>query len=117
MNWQRCWRPRQIDELLLAIPSASRARRAEIIDRLEGLHCKVKLVPGMADVVSGNVAVDAIREVEIEDLLGRESVAPDAALLARCITGKVVLVSGRGRLDRFRTLSPDHSAAAVAAGA
>ena len=50
----------------------------------------------MADVVSGNVAVDAIREVEIEDLLGRESVAPDAALLGRCITGKVVLVSGAG---------------------
>ncbi len=87
---------KEIDELLLAIPSASRARRAEIIDRLEGLHCKVKLVPGMADVVSGNVAVDAIREVEIEDLLGRELVAPDAALLGRCITGKVVLVSGAG---------------------
>jgi len=53
-------------------------------------------VPGMADVVSGNVTVDAIREVEIEDLLGREPVAPDGALLARCITGKVVLVSGAG---------------------
>lgn len=87
---------RNIDELLLAIPSASRARRAEIIDQLEGLHCKVKLVPGMADVVSGNVAIDAIREVEIEDLLGRELVAPDTALLGRCITGKVVLVSGAG---------------------
>jgi FlaA1/EpsC-like NDP-sugar epimerase len=87
---------KQIDELLLAIPSASRARRAEIIDRLEGLHCRVKLIPGMADVVSGNITVDAIREVEIEDLLGRESVVPDAALLGRCITGKVVLVSGAG---------------------
>jgi FlaA1/EpsC-like NDP-sugar epimerase len=87
---------KEIDELLLAIPSASRSRRAEIIDRLEGFHCKVKLVPGMADVVSGNVAVDAIREVEIEDLLGRESVAPDPMLLGRCITGKVVLVSGAG---------------------
>ncbi len=87
---------KEIDELLLAIPSANRVRRAEIIDRLEGLHCKVKLVPGMADVVSGNVTVDAIREVEIEDLLGREPVAPDGALLERCITGKVVLVSGAG---------------------
>jgi len=87
---------KQIDEILLAIPSASRAQRLAVIDRLEGLHCKVKLVPGMADVVSGNVAVDAIREVEIEDLLGRDSVAPDAALLGRCITGKVVLVSGAG---------------------
>lgn len=87
---------KEIDELLLAIPSASRSRRAEIIDRLEGFHCKVKLVPGMADVVSGNVAVDAIREVEIEDLLGRELVTPDPMLLGRCISGKVVLVSGAG---------------------
>lgn len=87
---------KDIDELLLAIPSASRARRAEIIDRLEGVHCKVKLIPGMADVVSGNVTVDAVREVEIEDLLGRESVTPDPTLLGRCITGKVVLVSGAG---------------------
>lgn len=87
---------RQVDEILLAIPSAGRAQRLEIIDRLEGLHCKVKLVPGMADVVSGNFAVDAIREVEIEDLLGRESVVPDMQLLGQCVTGKVVLVSGAG---------------------
>ena len=87
---------KQIDELLLALPSASRARRKEIIDSLEGIHCKVRLVPGMADVVSGNFTVDAIREVEIEDLLGRESVVPDAALLGKCITGKVVMVSGAG---------------------
>lgn len=87
---------KMVDELLLAIPSASRARRMEIIDRLEGLHCKVKLVPGMVDVVNGNVAADAIREVEIEDLLGREAVAPDTQLLGRCVTGKVVLVSGAG---------------------
>ena len=87
---------RQIDEVLLAIPSASRAQRLAVIDRLEGLHCKVKLVPGMADVVGGNVAVDAIREVEIEDLLGRDSVAADAALIGCCIIGKVVMVSGAG---------------------
>ena len=85
-----------VDEVLLAIPSASRAQRLAIIDRLEGLRCKVKIVPGMVDVVNGNVAIDAIREVEIEDLLGRESVAPDKGLLGRCITGKVVMVSGAG---------------------
>lgn len=89
-------RSKRVDEVLLAIPSASRKRRAEVIDRLEGLHCRVKMVPGMADVVSGNIALNAIREVEIEDLLGRESVAPDQLLLGRCITGKVVLVSGAG---------------------
>lgn len=85
-----------VDEILLAIPSASRARRVAILDRLEHLRCKLKIVPGMADVVSGQVSVDAIREVEIEDLLGRESVAPDERLLGACITGKVVLVSGAG---------------------
>ncbi len=95
-NLQRLLSEQQIDEVLLAIPSATRARRLQVIDRLEGLHCKVKLVPGMADVVSGNLAVDAIREVEIEDLLGRESVAPDVRLLGQCVTGKVVLVSGAG---------------------
>ncbi len=86
----------EFDELLLAIPSATRARRAEIIEQLEGLHCKVKLIPGIADIVNGHVAVDAIREVEIEDLLGRDTVAPDSQLLGHCVTGKVVLVSGAG---------------------
>lgn len=87
---------KEIDEVLLAIPSASRARRLAVIDLLEAVHCKVKLVPGMADVVGGKLAVDAIREVEIEDLLGREPVPPDVSLLGRCITDKVVLVSGAG---------------------
>lgn len=86
----------QIDELLLVIPSASRAHRLRIIDRLEGLQCKVKIVPGMAAVLSGHATVDAIREVEIEDLLGRDSVVPHPTLLGRCVTGKVVLVSGAG---------------------
>jgi len=86
----------EVEEILLAIPSASRARRTEILDRLEHLHCRLKIVPGMAEVVSGQVSADAIREVDIEDLLGRESVAPDERLLGACITGKVVLVSGAG---------------------
>ena len=87
---------REIDEVLLSIPSANRARRIEIINHLEALHCKVRLVPGLADLVSGAVTVDAIRDVEIEDLLGRDAVIPDPSLLAQCITGKVVLVSGAG---------------------
>lgn len=85
-----------IDEILLAMPSAGRARRAEIIDRLEGLNCKVRLVPSMSELVNGHLTVDAIREVEIEDLLGRDAVAPDLALLRKCVSGKVVLVSGAG---------------------
>ena len=84
------------DEVLLALPSASRARRSEILKGLESLRCKVKLVPGMAEVVNGELGVDRVRDVEIEDLLGRDSVAPDLSLLGKCITGKVVLVSGAG---------------------
>lgn len=87
---------KDVDEILLALPSASRSRRAEIIGALEALSCKVKLVPGMADIVNGTVAADAVREVEIDDLLGREAVAPDQNLLGRCVSGKVVLVSGAG---------------------
>ncbi len=87
---------KDVDEILLALPSASRARRAEIILALESLNCKVKLVPGMADIVNGTVTADAIRDVEIDDLLGREAVAPEQNLLGRCVTGKVVLVSGAG---------------------
>lgn len=85
-----------VDEILLAMPSASRARRAEILDSLEHLRCKLKIVPGMADVVNGQVSPDAIREVEIDDLLGREAVVPDTRLMGACIAGKSVLVSGAG---------------------
>ena len=87
---------KQVDEVLLAIPSANRARRVELINHLESMRCKVKLVPSMSELVSGHLTVDALREVEIEDLLGRNTVAPDSALLSRCIAGKVVLVSGAG---------------------
>ena len=87
---------KEIDEVLLAIPSAGRARRSEIINRLEALNCKVRLVPSMSDLVNGNLTADAIREVEIDDLLGRDTVAPDLSLLSRCISGKVILVSGAG---------------------
>ena len=87
---------KEIDEVLLAIPSAGRSRRAAIISRLEALNCKVRLVPSMSEIVSGNLTADAVREVEIEDLLGRDTVAPDLTLLSRCVSGKVVLVSGAG---------------------
>ncbi|MFZ4539737.1 polysaccharide biosynthesis protein [Propionivibrio sp.] len=87
---------KEVEEVLLAIPSAGRARRAEIINRLEKLHCKVKIVPSMSELVNGHITADAIRDVEIEDLLGRDTVAPDLSLLSKCVSGKVVLVSGAG---------------------
>ena len=85
-----------ITDVLLAIPSVSRTRRHEIIRLLEPYAVHVRTMPGMADIAQGKVTFDALQEVDIADLLGRDSVAPDQALLHANITGKVVMVSGAG---------------------
>jgi FlaA1/EpsC-like NDP-sugar epimerase len=86
----------KIEEILVAIPSATRSRRAEILARLEPLSCRLKIVPSVAEVINGNVSADALRPVVIDDLLGRDAVAPDPSLLGASIAGKVVLVTGAG---------------------
>lgn len=83
-------------EVLLAIPSASRGRRREILAALEPFPLHVRSVPGFMDLASGRVKVEDIQEVDIADLLGRDAVAPQAELFARCIRGQVVLVTGAG---------------------
>ncbi|WP_449102218.1 polysaccharide biosynthesis protein [Pseudomonas extremaustralis] len=84
------------EELLLAIPSSTRARRREILGYLEGYPLHVRSVPGFMDLASGRVKVDDIQEVDIADLLGRDSVPAQPELLERCIKNRVVLVSGAG---------------------
>ncbi len=84
------------EELLLAIPSATRARRREILGYLEGYPLHVRSVPGFMDLASGRVKVDDIQEVDIADLLGRDPVPAQPELLERCIKNRVVLVSGAG---------------------
>jgi len=83
-------------EILLAIPSSTRARRREILTFLEGFPLHVRSVPGFMDLASGRVKVDDIQEVDIADLLGRDSVPAQENLLEHCIKGKVVLVTGAG---------------------
>jgi FlaA1/EpsC-like NDP-sugar epimerase len=85
-----------INSVLFAMPSVSRSRRNTIMAQLESLQVRLLTVPGLADVVSGSVRVDEIREVEIEDLLGRDSVPPDALLLGANIRGRSVMVTGAG---------------------
>lgn len=85
-----------IESVLLAIPSASRKRRAEIIRNISRFKIPVKTIPSMQDLVNGLASVDEIREVEIEDLLGRDTVQPVTSLLKRCIEGKSVMVTGAG---------------------
>lgn len=86
----------QVQEVLLAIPSASRARRTEIIQELEELPVLVRTLPGLAELAEGKVKTQDLREVGIEDLLGRDPVAPIQALIQANITGKVVMVTGAG---------------------
>lgn len=85
-----------VQEVLMAIPSSTRARRREILSYLEGFPVHVRSVPGLMDLASGRVKVDDIQEVDIADLLGRDAVPPQEGLLERCVTGKVVMVTGAG---------------------
>lgn len=83
-------------EILLAIPSSNRGRRREILGFLEGFPLHVRSVPGFMDLASGRVKVDDIQEVDIADLLGRDSVPAQDELLEHCIKGQTVLVTGAG---------------------
>ncbi|WP_309680820.1 nucleoside-diphosphate sugar epimerase/dehydratase [Polaromonas sp.] len=85
-----------VTDILLAMPSLDRARRNEIIRQLGGLPVHVRTLPGMVDLASGKVAIQDFQELDVEDLLGREPVPPDRALLARNLAGRVVLVTGAG---------------------
>ena len=83
-------------EVLLAIPSSNRGRRREILTFLEGFPLHVRSVPGFMDLASGRVKVDDIQEVDIADLLGRDSVPAQGELLEHCIKSQTVLVTGAG---------------------
>lgn len=85
-----------LDEILLAMPSASRAERRAIIERLEPMNLRVRMVPGLDQMVGGEASVSDIREVDITDLLGRDPVPPRRDLFDRNIAGKRVLVTGAG---------------------
>ena len=87
---------KQVSDVLLAIPSVSGARRREIIGSISQLPVHVHTIPGMADLVSGKARIEEFREVDIEELLGRDSILPDEDLMQANIRGKVVLVTGAG---------------------
>lgn len=84
------------EEILLAIPSSNRRRRREILGFLEGFPLHVRSVPGFMDLASGRVKVDDIQEVDIADLLGRDTVPAQDELLEHCIKEQSVLVTGAG---------------------
>ena len=86
----------EASNVLLAIPSAKKSRISEIIQLLEPYAVHVMSMPGLSDIAQGRVTVDALQEVDIADLLGRDPVIPDQALLKATITDKVVMVTGAG---------------------
>jgi len=85
-----------VTDILLALPSATRDRRNAILDSLRPLPIHIRTLPGLSDLASGRVTVQDFRELDVEDLLGRDPVPPDAALLARDLSAQVVLVTGAG---------------------
>ena len=85
-----------ISTVLLAFPSASRRRRNEILERIRSARVAVRTLPNMSDLIQGRVSAADVHDLDEDDLLGREPVPPDAALLAKNVAGKVVMVTGAG---------------------
>lgn len=85
-----------VQRVLLAIPSASRRRRRLILRRLEEFPIHVQTVPDISDLVSGRARVDDLKEVDVDDLLGRDAVPPRPELFRACIAHKSVMITGAG---------------------
>jgi len=86
----------EVDEVLIAMPSASRTKRLSIINQLESFHVIVRVLPGVSELAQGKVSIGDLRKVNIKDLLGRDSVVANSELLGLNITNKVVMVTGAG---------------------
>jgi FlaA1/EpsC-like NDP-sugar epimerase len=86
----------RVTQVFLAIPSASRARRNEILELVRSARVQVRTLPGVLELAQGKVQVSDLKELDIEDLLGRDPVPPNPLMLAKNITGKVVMVTGAG---------------------
>jgi FlaA1/EpsC-like NDP-sugar epimerase len=86
----------KIDEIIIAMPSAPGQKIREIVDICKGTGVRVKTVPGVYELIDGKVSVSQLREVQLEDLLGRDPVQLDMERIAAYLKGKTVLVTGAG---------------------
>jgi len=105
LNGQPIYNPADLDNLattlhissvLLAMPGLSRRRRNEILSQIRSARVAVRTLPSVTDLAQGRASLSDLRELDIDDLLGRETVQPNHILLAKNIVGKVVLVTGAG---------------------
>lgn len=85
-----------IKEIVLSISSIPMEKRQAVLGRVTGLGVKVRRLPDISDLVDGRYIVSQIREIEIDELLGRSFVPPDTELLDQAIAGKTVMVTGAG---------------------
>ncbi|MCH4890311.1 polysaccharide biosynthesis protein [Acidaminobacter sp. JC074] len=85
-----------IDEIILAIPSVDKTSKAEILEECTRTECELKTLPGITELIDGKVSMNQIRDVEIEDLLGRDTVNLDMGKIRSYIQGRTVLVTGGG---------------------
>ncbi len=83
-----------VDQIIIAIPSADKLTIKEIVEEASKAHCELKIVPGMYELINGQVDVTTLRNVEIKDLLGREEVKLDTEVMRSYVAGKVVMVTG-----------------------
>ena len=87
---------KDIELILLALPSISRQKRNQIINRINKYKVTVKTLPSIQDIVDGKISISDIKDLTIEDLLNREQVQPNLELLSKNINSKVVMVTGAG---------------------
>ncbi len=85
-----------VDEIIIAIPSASRATLRPILEICKETGCRMRILPGMYQLINGEVNVSKLREVQIEDLLGRDPIEVNVEEIIDYVSGKVVLVTGAG---------------------
>lgn len=85
-----------VEKILLAMPAATRSQRKAIVESLIHLPIEVLSIPNLDDIANGKASIDQLQDVAIDDLLGRDTVAPNEALLSSNITDKVVMVTGAG---------------------
>ena len=95
-NLEKLSKSNDINLVFLALPSISRKRRNQIIEKLNQYKIIVKTLPSVSEIVDGRIKVSDIKDLNIEDLLNREQVEPDINLLSQNINSKIVLVTGAG---------------------
>ena len=87
---------KEVQLILLALPSISRSRRNEILKNLSNYPLQVKTLPTVADIIQGRVSLSDVKDLDVDDILNRDQVLPNTELLIKNITSKVVLVTGAG---------------------